>query len=162
MILCITAEYDLCGSIILEILHDVTVCLRKYTNNRTFFQKNHAAPHQVIKKCTTDAILTINAGFARYMGEDSSQGEELPISIKVNTVNGTRGSIGSKYLSACVSSFVAQRKSGGGAGVASPHKVEVSYRYNDLLDYKLFMLPALIVIAITMMCGFMPGCSPLH
>lgn len=49
LILCITAEYDLCGSIILEILHDVIVCLRKYTNNRTFFQKNHAALHQVIK-----------------------------------------------------------------------------------------------------------------
>lgn len=104
-----------------------------------------------------DAILTINAGFARYIGEDAAQGEKLPIGIKVNTVNGTRGSIGSKYLSACVSSFVAQRKSGGGAGVASPRKVEVSYRYNDLLDYKLFMLPALIVIAITMMCGFMPA-----
>ena len=67
-----------------------------------------------------DAILTINAGFARYMGEDAAQGEKLPIGIKVNTVNGTRGSIGSKYLSACVSSFVVQRKSGGGAGVASP------------------------------------------
>lgn len=39
LILCITAEYDLCGSIILEILHDVIVCLRKYTNNRTFFRK---------------------------------------------------------------------------------------------------------------------------
>lgn len=81
LILCITAEYDLCGSIILEILHDMIVCLRKYTNNRTFFQKNHAAAPSY-KKCTTDAILTINAGFARYMGEDAAQGEKLPVGIR--------------------------------------------------------------------------------
>ena len=49
-----------------------------------------------------------------------------------------------------------------GAGVSagtnvSPSKVEVAYLYNPYLDYKLFMLPALIVIAITMMCGFLPA-----
>ena len=54
----ITAEYDLCGSIIPEILHDVIVCLRKYTNNRTFFQKNYAAQHQVIKKVLPLHLLT--------------------------------------------------------------------------------------------------------
>lgn len=54
LILCITAEYDLCGSIILEILHDVIVCFRKYTNNRTFFRKNTAPSH---KKCTTFAFI---------------------------------------------------------------------------------------------------------
>ena len=32
-----------------------------------------------------------------------------------------------------------------------------TYRYNPRQDYKLFMVPALIVIAITMMCGFMPA-----
>ena len=82
LILCITAEYDLCGSIILEILHDVIVCLRKYTNNRTFFQKNYAALHQVIKNVLPCAFLTINAGFARYVGEDAAQGEKLPIGIR--------------------------------------------------------------------------------
>lgn len=93
LILCITAKYDLCGSIIREILHDVTVCLCKYTNNHTFFQKKLCGASPSYQKCTTDAILTINAGFARYMGEDAAQGEKLPIGIKVNTVNGTRGSI---------------------------------------------------------------------
>jgi len=58
LILCITAEYDLCGSIILEILHGVIVCLRKYTNNRTFFQKNYAVPHQVIKNVLPLHLLT--------------------------------------------------------------------------------------------------------
>lgn len=29
--------------------------------------------------------------------------------------------------------------------------------FNPYLDYKLFMLPALMVIVVTMMCGFLPA-----
>ena len=112
-----------------------------------------------------DATLTINSGFAEYMGGGAPVGDPLPVGIAVNTVNGTRGSIGSKYLTACISSFIMSRGSaskGAGVGVSagmsvSPAKVEVAYLYNPYLDYKLFMLPALIVIAITMMCGFLPA-----
>lgn len=112
-----------------------------------------------------DATLTINSGFAEYMGGGAPAGDPLPLGIAVNTVNGTRGSIGSKYLTACISSFImsqgsASREAGAGVSAGtnvSPSKVEVAYLYNPYLDYKLFMLPALIVIAITMMCGFLPA-----
>lgn len=112
-----------------------------------------------------DATLTINSGFAEYMGGGAPVGDPLPVGIAVNTVNGTRGSIGSKYLTACISSFImsqgsASREAGVGVSAdtnVSPAKVEVAYLYNPYLDYKLFMLPALIVIAITMMCGFLPA-----
>lgn len=86
--------------------------------------------------------------------------DPLPVGIAVNTVNGTRGSIGSKYLTACISSFIAKQRGGGSSGVASAASapsIEVSYMFNPYLDYKLFMLPALIVIVITMLCGF---CRP--
>ncbi len=109
-----------------------------------------------------DAILTINSGFAKYMGGGAQQSDQLPVGISVNTVNGTRGSIGSKYLTGCISSFLV--KNGGlaagpvasGAQVSAPD-IDVSYLFNPYLDYKLFMLPALIVISITMMCGFLPS-----
>ena len=112
-----------------------------------------------------DATLTINSGFAEYMGGGAPVGDPLPVGIAVNTVNGTRGSIGSKYLTACISSFIMSQGSASkeaGVGVSAdtnvlPAKVEVAYLYNPYLDYKLFMLPALIVIAITMMCGFLPA-----
>ena len=109
-----------------------------------------------------DAILTINSGFAKYMGGGAQQSAPLPVGISVNTVNGTRGSIGSKYLTGCISSFLV--KNGGlatgpgasGTQVSAPD-IDVSYLFNPYLDYKLFMLPALIVISITMMCGFLPS-----
>lgn len=103
-----------------------------------------------------DAILTISAGFARML-EDSSPAEDaLPLGIKVNTVNGTRGSIGSQYLNACVSSYVMAEK-GGGMQNSAQIEVRENYLFNSFQDYKLFMIPALIVIAITMMCGFLPA-----
>jgi len=103
-----------------------------------------------------DAILTINNGFEKYLEGSGSTGDPMPVGIKINTTNGTRGSIGAEYLNACVSSFIVESK---GTSVSAPSRVEIreTYRYNQFLDYKRFMIPALIVIAITMMCGFLPA-----
>lgn len=109
-----------------------------------------------------DATLTINSGFSKYMGGGTQLSDPLPVGIAVNTVNGTRGSIGSKYLTGCISSFLVSNGGLGagpgasGAQVSAP-SIDVSYMFNPYLDYKLFMLPALIVISITMMCGFLPS-----
>lgn len=119
----------------------------------------------LMDKGHTDAILTIANGFASYLEAPVSSDDPVPVSIKVNTVNGTRGSIGSQYLNACVSAFVASAKSvapssgSAPAVIAAPASIDVSesYRYNPFMDYKIFMIPALIVIAITMMCGFLPA-----
>lgn len=102
-----------------------------------------------------DAILTIESGFERMLEGSSEETDALPLGIKVNTVNGTRGSIGSQYLNACVSSFVMEKK--GGATGGARIEVRETYLFNRFQDYKLFMIPALIVIAITMMCGFLPA-----
>lgn len=107
---------------------------------------------------STDAILTINTGFARYLENSFGTSDPLPAGIKVNTVNGTRGSIGAQYLNACVSGFLASAS--GSAGMdASANRFEIDecFLYNPYMDYKMFMIPALIVIAITMMCGFLPA-----
>lgn len=114
----------------------------------------------MMDKGDIDAVLTVNAGFSKYLGGGATLSDPLPVGIAVNTVNGTRGSIGSKYLTACISSFIAKQRGGGSSGVAaaaSAPSIEVSYMFNPYLDYKLFMLPALIVIVITMLCGFLPS-----
>ena len=118
------------------------------------------AARSMMDKGDIDAVLTINTGFSKYLGGGAQLSDPLPVGIAVNTVNGTRGSIVSKYLTACISSFIAKQKSSGGAdsgtSVSSP-SIEVSYMFNPYLDYKLFMLPALMVIVVTMMCGFLPA-----
>ena len=103
-----------------------------------------------------DAVLTIYSGFAEYIEGEVPASDPLPVGIKVNTVNGTRGSIGSQYLNACVSSYVMSARNAS-AQMNSGVEVRETYLYNQFLDYKEFMIPALIVIAITMMCGFLPA-----
>lgn len=113
----------------------------------------------VMDRGGADAILTISSGFARYLESDRDTNDPLPVGIKVNTVNGTRGSIGSQYLNAFVTEYVASvsgTKSQNGAA-RTRFDTRESYLYNPSLDYKTFMIPALIVIAITMMCGFLPA-----
>ncbi len=110
----------------------------------------------LMDKGGTDAILTINSGFAQYLKTGTDKSDPLPVGIKVNTVNGTRGNIGAQYLNACVSGFLASA-SGIPAASGGQFEIHETYMYNQYLDYKAFMIPALIVIAVTMMCGFLPA-----
>ena len=111
-----------------------------------------------------DAIITIGPGFAA----DVAGGDGFPVGIKVNTVNGTRGSIGAQYLQACIRMYLQERNagmdSGSGMAVSSVPVINVSekYYFNPYLDYKLFMIPALIVIGITMITAFLPALNIVY
>lgn len=107
-----------------------------------------------------DAILTLDSDFDKGLGT----GEELPLNIKVNTVNGTKGSIGSAYLTTCIRKFTSEYSDVSsssvtdvGTGGVPVLDVSPKYYYNPYMDYKVFMVPALIVIAITMVTGFFPA-----
>ena len=66
--------------------------------------------------------------------------------IAANAVNGTKGSIGSAYLSQIVSGTV-----------TAPSASSVLTLYNKLQSYKVFMIPALMGILMMMLCGFLPA-----
>lgn len=102
-----------------------------------------------------DAILTICSDFEKSLGEEGV----LPLGIKVNTVNGTKGSIGSAYLTSCIRKFIGDYRNGGSGADSNAPAMDISpkYYYNQYMDYKVFMVPALIVIAITMVTGFFPA-----
>ena len=115
-----------------------------------------------------DAIITIASDFSGEIGNGSG----FPVGIKVNTVNGTRGSIASQYLQNCIMMYLQDRNSReagssvqsaasapAAQSVAAGPAIDVSekYYFNTYLDYKLFMIPALIVIGITMITAFLPS-----
>ena len=66
--------------------------------------------------------------------------------IAANAVNGTKGSIGSAYLSQIVS-----------GSTTTPSASSVLTLYNKLQSYKVFMIPALMGILMMMLCGFLPA-----
>lgn len=100
-----------------------------------------------------DAVLTIDPDFEQRLG----RGDGIPVSIKVNTVNGTKGSIGSSYLMSCIQRFVSDYNANPLSSDLPVIEVSPKYYYNEYMDYKVFMVPALIVIAITMVTGFFPA-----
>ncbi len=84
-----------------------------------------------IEKGTADVILEIRDG--RYL-------------IAANAVNGTKGAMGSAYLSQIVTSDL------------SPQASDLSSLtlYNKHQNYKLYMIPALFAIVMMLMTGFLP------
>jgi hypothetical protein len=110
----------------------------------------------MMDKNTADAILTIENGFSR----DIVTGDRIPLGVKVNTVNGTKGSMGSQYLTSCIMRFMQSHTDAAVAQAAMQGpmiEATSKYYYNPYLDYKKFMVPALIVIAVTMVTGFFPA-----
>ena len=83
-----------------------------------------------IEKGKADVILEIRDG--KYL-------------IAANAVNGTKGSMGSAYLSQIIS-----------APVSTLSAASVLTLYKKQQNYKLFMIPALFAIVMMLMTGFLP------
>ena len=84
-----------------------------------------------IEKGKADVILEIRDG--KYL-------------IAANAVNGTKGGMGSSYLSQIVNSHNQNAKT----------QFSTLKLYNKGQDYKLFMIPALFAIVMMLMTGFLP------
>lgn len=95
-----------------------------------------------------DVILEIPRYFERHLERGGS-----PVAVRVaaNAINGTKGGLGVSYLSSVVSDFCAAHTAG-----QSGVRVAERYLFNPRLDYKYFMVPALMVMLLTIMCGFLP------
>ena len=94
-----------------------------------------------------DIILVVPQDF----GKNVSLGKNMPVLIAANAVNGTKGALGSAYMSQIVAMHVAPDVE----SVAS--KVSIQNLYNKRQNYKLYMIPALLAIVLMLMCGFLPA-----
>ena len=93
-----------------------------------------------------DMVLVIPQDF----GKDIDRGKMPQVLIAANAVNGTKGAMGSAYLSQIVTSHVMPTK----AAVQS--KVSTLLLYNKHQNYKLYMIPALLALVVMLMTGFLP------
>ena len=93
-------------------------------------KSTYAEAMKDIEKGRADVILEIRDG--KYL-------------IAANAVNGTKGSMGSAYLSQIVS-----------APFYASSATSVLTLYNKQQNYKLFMIPALFAIVMMLMTGFLP------
>lgn len=95
-----------------------------------------------------DVIVTIPKGYAADPA--------LSLYVEANSVNSTKGMLGAQYVSGSLLTTLKQQRSAMGMETgASP--VTVSNRYNPTLNFKNFMIPALMVILLIIICGFLPA-----
>ena len=108
---------------------------------------------QLMDDNKVDAVIAIMPDFDKQ----TATGKGFPAGIKVNTVNGTKGSLGSQYILQCCRMYLADRNASAGTVPQPSLEISDKYYFNPGMDYKLFMIPALIVIAITMITAFLPA-----
>lgn len=101
-----------------------------------------------------DVIVTVPADYAR----DLVAGRLPCIDLAADGVNATKASLGASYAAQSIALTLRgwQRESG---AVVPEEAVSVQYRYNPTLDFRNFMIPALMVMLIIIICGFMPALS---
>lgn len=112
-----------------------------------------------IESGKADILFEIQDDFERNINTEGAG----HVMISANSVNGTKGSLGSSYLSSILTDFAGElREEYGGhaeAGLSEIPSFSImpQYKFNPHLDYKVFMVPALMVMLLTMLCGFLPA-----
>lgn len=88
-----------------------------------------------------DVVLTIPYGFSRDMSD---------VEIEANGVNATKAMLGAQYVAQSVMQTVRQE------GKEASEGVSIVNRHNPTLDFRNYMIPAIMVVLIIIICGFLP------
>ncbi len=130
--------------------------------NLTGFVDSYDDAIAAVERGDADIVLEIPHGFERAM----MRGVGARVMISANSVNGTKGALGANYLQQIIGRFGMRLAENGmlrGAGGASGREtqavigIETRGLFNEKMDYKVFMVPALMVMLLTMLCGFLPA-----
>lgn len=117
---------------------------------------NDEALHSV-ESGKADLILEIEEDFEKNL-VSSGMGKVM---ISANAVNGVKSGLGSSYLGSVVTDFSADLREESGLNHAPNRGQKFNmapyYQFNPHLDYKVFMVPALMVMMLTLLSGFLPA-----
>ncbi len=108
----------------------------------------------LVQKGDADVVLQIAPDFARNFQRD----EPSRVMIAANAVNGTKGALGAAYLQQIVAGFGNEIAiENGTQQMIRQLSLSERYAFNQTLDYKRFMIPALTCMLLIMLTGFLPA-----
>lgn len=111
----------------------------------------HSESMLAVEDGRADVVLTIPANYSRDLLSES-----VAIDVEANGVNATKGMLGARYVAQSVGETVSewQREQ----GLSLPKKeISIINRYNPTLDFRNNMIPALMVVLLIIICGFVPA-----
>lgn len=110
-----------------------------------------------VEEGSADVILEIGHRF----GRDLVATGRADVGVSANAVNGVKGALGQAYMLQIIADCAAGMRAGrglGAAGVAGEGvDVRPRYLFNGRLDYKVFMVPGIIAMLLTLLIGFLPA-----
>lgn len=112
-------------------------------------------------KCVDDGLADVILEIPEGFSTDFAREDAACVNVHANAVNGVKGALGQAYMLNIISDFASSLRSGQGlaAGQPSVAGVDVSQRFlfNERLDYKVFMVPGIIAMLLTLLIGFLPA-----
>lgn len=103
---------------------------------------------------TVDVIVEIPADFERNLAVATPK----RIGITANAVNATKGSMGMQYLVQTIARTLSELRNEKNP-VETAELITVQNRFNPTLNYRHYMIPALMIILFILICGFLPALS---
>ena len=112
---------------------------------------SHSEAMDIIENGKADVLLTIPPDYSKNLQTGNAM-----IDIEANGVNATKGMLGARYVSLSVTQTLSQWQSGNGLS-APESELSIINRYNPTLDFRNYMIPALMVVLLIIICGFLPA-----
>ena len=113
---------------------------------------DYATALRQLEQGEVDVIVEIPHHFERDMTLAAPQ----PISISANSVNATKGSLGMQYVLQTVARTLRELQTERGFTASVAELTVVQNRYNPTLNYRHYMIPALMIMLLILICCFLP------
>lgn len=111
----------------------------------------HSEAMSAIENGNADVLLTIPLDYSENAMSTMPQ-----VDVEANGVNATKGMIGSQYVAQAVAGTLSQWYAENGIEMPRVDQ-SVIYRFNPTLDFRNYMIPALMVVLLIIICGFLPA-----
>ncbi len=123
----------------------------------TDISSTYDAALESIENYKSDVILEIPSRFESELIRENN----AKVMISANTVSGTKGNLGSAYLSAIVADFNSEIRGEwmhvAGSSISPPLEIIPQFRFNPQLIYRVYMIPAIMIMMLALICGFLPA-----
>lgn len=110
----------------------------------------HSEAMVTVESGKADVVLTIPPDYSRKLTADGAA-----VDIEANGVNATKGMIGANYLAQSVAGTLKEWRAEAGLTLPTSDVSEI-YRFNPTLNFHNYMIPALMVVLLIIICGFLP------
>lgn len=112
--------------------------------------QTHNEAISLVEKGDADVLLTIPPDYSRNLATDGAS-----VDVEANGVNATRGMLGARYVSQSLAGTLHQWQSETGRQTVVSG-ISIINRYNPTLNFHNYMIPALMVVLLIIICGFLP------